>query len=1106
MNKFTIQCDIDSNGFVFRLIRHRLVGSDIPLPISEWAEHTPKEQLAGTGQLLAWVDEDEAIIAGDTVVVPHAKMAILDNLTATALGAPPTVPYLLDLQHTGTMDQPGFRFRLTWLHMNGQPVPGLKRTGAALQIGSRTYRIPDPLFSIIEAAEAFNSHAPDDMDKRFQAWAKMRELLPEDTGKSIQIDGYLGSTRVAHAACFSLSLHSGIDGFNFDPVLFGPDLAHPVDAEDGALPHEVDQLLPPAQQEIFAKQRFPESKNCKARYALGSGWYVVIDEPVRKALEVVRHAQCSDPETRKGFTKNPRAFLTKALVDAIPEEMIEIIFTETAEYSDRVRDVGIWQPKVLPWVKKNKETWLPETFGIRVGSENIEIKADQVSRLQKVVHEAISNGRPIVSWHGKEIPATSETLSALNSLIGELKPEKATEPSATDNDKEADDKTASPKDSGQYVLEIEENLTGIDYQRFRVRRPATLSPNIPSALKTTLKSYQKEGVELLQEAWNSGYSGILLADDMGLGKTLQALTFIAWLREGMEAKRIRHCPIMIVAPTGLLKNWEEEHNKHMYPPGLGVVLRVFGKELSQLRLQKGQEIDLGLATLDSERLAKADWILTTYETLRNYQHSFGTIRFGAVVFDEMQKIKVPGTVMTHAAKAINSDFTLGLTGTPIENRLADLWCLMDTLQPGLLSDLANFSRKYEKDENPDDLKALKTTLTEQTEHGPQIMIRRMKADRLEGLPEKIEHPLKYIMPTPQAEAYDEIIRVARTSGSSGHMLKTLHRLRSLSLHPYHPSMAKDDKYIDQSARFKAAIEVLDEIAAKKEKALIFLESQEMQPYLACFLQRRYHLKKQPMLINGSVTGPKRQDRVNTFQAGKKGFDVIILSPRAGGVGLTLTAANHVIHLSRWWNPAVEDQCTDRVYRIGQPREVHVYYPMAIHPDYPDHSFDSRLHSLLERKRQLSREMLMPPTSPEDTKYLFEQTVGSGDIKSIDLDTIDSMEPIEFENWVLAKLKDAGHRVNKTPKSHDCGADGIVYHRISGNPYIIQCKHTQSTTSPDSAIEDLLRAKECYALNNPSLIAITNAISFGKSASSKAGHSGIRLVCRDDLATLRYILD
>jgi hypothetical protein len=166
-------------------------------------------------------------------------------------------------------------------------------------------------------------------------------------------------------------------------------------------------------------------------------------------------------------------------------------------------------------------------------------------------------------------------------------------------------------------------------------------------------------------------------------------------------------------------------------------------------------------------------------------------------------------------------------------------------------------------------------------------------------------------------------------------------------------------------------------SSRPTKRRDILESLDMQGFLIPILQRRYTLARPPALINGKVDGGRRQQRVNEFQAARPGFDVMLLSPRAGGVGLTLTAANHVIHLSRWWNPAVEDQCTDRIYRIGQSRDVHVYYPLAIHPDsvLGEHSFDRKLHGLLAHKRELSREMLMPPVDNErDAEALFGETV------------------------------------------------------------------------------------------------------------------------------------
>src|SRR3974377_1898911 len=158
----------------------------------------------------------------------------------------------------------------------------------------------------------------------------------------------------------------------------------------------------------------------------------------------------------------------------------------------------------------------------------------------------------------------------------------------------------------------------------------------------------------------------------------------------------------------------------------------------------------------------------------------------------------------------------------------------------------------------------------------------------------------------------------------------------------------------------------------------------------------YGLKRRPIQINGEIIGEKRQKLVDEFQAGQREFDVMILSPRAGGVGLTLTAANHVIHLSRWWNPAVEDQCTDRVYRIGQNQTVHIYFPMAVHPAYSESSFDELLNALLDNKRNLSKTMLMPPVNlKQDQRWFSEQLARTSTttLSPTDIDEIDIMEPL-----------------------------------------------------------------------------------------------------------------
>jgi len=196
------------------------------------------------------------------------------------------------------------------------------------------------------------------------------------------------------------------------------------------------------------------------------------------------------------------------------------------------------------------------------------------------------------------------------------------------------------------------------------------------------------------------------------------------------------------------------------------------------------------------------------------------------------------------------------------------------------------------------------------------------------------------------------------------MLQALQRLRAVSLHP-DPDGGRDDaELVAGSARLGLALQILDDVAALGERALVFIETRTLMAKLVGLLQRRYKLANPPMTISGQVSGAARQTRVDRFQAAAAGFDVMLLSPKAGGVGLTLTRANHVVHLERWWNPAVEDQCTARVLRIGQERPVTVHIPLTKLPS-GHRSFDENLHVLLDRKRSLMRDALLPPELDTD---------------------------------------------------------------------------------------------------------------------------------------------
>jgi hypothetical protein len=490
--------------------------------------------------------------------------------------------------------------------------------------------------------------------------------------------------------------------------------------------------------------------------------------------------------------------------------------------------------------------------------------------------------------------------------------------------------------------------------------------------------------------------------------------------------------------------------------------------------------------------------------LRDYHLSFAAIPFSCAVFDEIQKIKAPTSLLTRAAKTLNADFTLGITGTPIENQLPDLWCIMDIITPGCLGDLKSFSAKYRTDDL-EALEELRAMLLDASKDGPPPVLRRMKADHLDGLPKKQIHIRKRPMPDTQAKVYADIVARAKQP-DSGPMLETLHLLRGVSLHPIWPpagEISDQRGFIEQSARLTETFVILDEIETNREKVLIFLESLELQEHLALMIKKRYHLKRRPMQINGEIGGEKRQKLVDEFQTEVGTFDVMILSPRAGGVGLTLTTANHVIHLSRWWNPAVEDQCTDRVYRIGQDQTVHVYYPMAVHPLYGDSSFDELLNELLARKRKLSDRMLVPPVNLRQDQNWFADNLGRRvsemPIVPADIDEIDVMEPWAFERWALSRCISLGWEASRTPKSHDGGADGVLVHRLTNARAIVQCKHKQNNGSVcgPEAVDDLLRARKSY-FAAARLFVLTNADKFSRSAQERAEKYGISLIGRNEL--------
>lgn len=984
-----------------------------PRLIAPEAWPTGKE-LPGRALLDYFLGIDEATATPDGITLTHEVVAGLTETQARLVGLPPSIPHALQLQSMGRLDEQDFGLRIRWLKASGTPAI-LEQSGSIAREGEKTYRIPRVLMQILGAAEAFNTADTTSRAKRIEQWLPVQQALQAATGEDIQPDGYLEDLRIFHAGSLSLSVEmSKEQGVTFDPILFGrgllrrqrqesfdlDPLADPAQDEDegetriglDSLVDECDQLLPPELHEVFLRNRFDRDPECREAYPLERNTYLVLDEELRVALNLVKAKQSETQSERLAFLKNPRAAFADALGKDPNDHVVEGLFVETQQYADRVTGIGLWTPKVLPWLPTSPNTWLPEKIGFYIGGRTVEIAPERLEEIKVACEGAMQAGETTFSHQGVEdIPATEETLRAIEELravaaqltVGKESPGEDTPTTPAKPEEPIRDR---------FALEQKDNIEELAYTLgLKARKPATeLEP--PSSLidPNRLYPHQREGFDWMVKNWTAGRPGILLADDMGLGKTIQALAFAAWLHSHYEqASNAVRGPMLVVAPTALLRNWRSEHDRHLVGGGLGPIVELYGSAISGFRKESagGRDVAAGHAVLDREKLSSASLILTTYETLANYHISFAAIHFPLVVFDEIQKLKTPTTINTHAAKTINADFVIGLTGTPVENNLTELWSIMDRLHPGLFADLRSFNQRF----TPTDrgaLQELRDILVRSVPPGSSVMLRRMKDTTNLGtaLPPRHFKPKPANMSAVQAEAYATCVTEAKRAkevgaAQRGSMLKVLQQMRSISLHPEHPlsvlgQPALYDRYIEQSARLRTAIDLLDDIHARREKALVFIEFREMQNVIADILRHRYKLQAMPSIINGQTPSARRQELVDEFQQRPhRQFDVMILAPRAAGVGLNITAANHVIHLSRWWNPAVEDQCNDRAYRIGQDKPVTVYYPIARHPAFGDSSFDVTLDRLLARKRDLSRDLLIPMETEDDYREMFESTIG-----------------------------------------------------------------------------------------------------------------------------------
>ena len=589
----------------------------------------------------------------------------------------------------------------------------------------------------------------------------------------------------------------------------------------------------------------------------------------------------------------------------------------------------------------------PAGGGIEALSIATPAEAEQV--IAKLEHALAQDQPEVVTIGDRRVEPTAPLLTRIKQDLATFRAQEIAAAAGTPGEAPAAEKAAGAATSGRVAAVISEDAPQPALAAEGAAHAVpweTLAPLLAPGYE--LKPHQRTAVEWLWDHYQRREHGVLMADDMGLGKTLQIAAFLALQRAAEpEAKRL---PNLIVCPVILLENWQAELHKFFKPEVFRSLVMLYGDGLQRRR--RGD-------TLDLKGLADTDCVLTNYETLQAYQQSLLLLDWNVVVLDEAQAIKNPDTYRARAARGLKRRFGICSTGTPVENRLSDLWSLYDFLRPGNpFTTIKEFQKAYELD-LVEGISQVRSAL--QFPSARSSLLRRTK-DEVLSLPPKTIHRHAVEMTPHQVELETHI---TRTGEKKGNVLKILQDLQKLYQHPQLllPDAERSkswsvDSALEESPKLALCVNILRDIRAANEKALVFTLWTRMQDLLVEVFKRQFGLPT-VRVINGDPKQRRHAHKYIEEFSAEPGFAVLVLSPLAAGTGLTITAANHVIHYGRWWNPAKEDQATDRAYRIGQTRPVRVHYPVLHHPGKADVGFDVKLHELVEGKRGMARDFLAP---------------------------------------------------------------------------------------------------------------------------------------------------
>ncbi len=452
----------------------------------------------------------------------------------------------------------------------------------------------------------------------------------------------------------------------------------------------------------------------------------------------------------------------------------------------------------------------------------------------------------------------------------------------------------------------------------------------PPQLNATLREYQKRGVAWLRYLESLGLSGCL-ADDMGLGKTMQVISLLV-----LEQATTKTAPTLLIAPTSVLGNWQKEIEK-------------FAPQLKTL-IHHGSERHKDGKTFTA-LCQKYDMVISSYTLVRKDLALFKAGNWQRLVLDEAQNIKNPKTAQTKAVISLEAKHRLALTGTPVENRLMDLWSIFNFLNPGYLGKSAQFRKNYElpvqRDNNVQQSAILKQLIQ-------PFILRRLKTDKniIKDLPDKIENKQYCNLSKEQASLYEAVVKEVTTQldavegiARQGLMLSTLMKLKQICNHPMQFLQDGSAFTPERSHKLERLTDMLEEALANGDSVLVFTQFTEIGENLHRYLHREKHYPTH--YLHGGTSRNNREQMISHFQNPDASPSVFILSLKAGGVGITLTQANHVFHFDRWWNPSVENQATDRAFRIGQQKNVFVHKFVTLG------TLEERIDQMIEDKQKIA---------------------------------------------------------------------------------------------------------------------------------------------------------